>query len=242
MVDKIKNLLEKYNVVSLRGLSSKTGVSFNKIKNISAGRTSFDSLFVEKKQNRVDPKHSQELAELIGVVLGDGNISKFSRCQRLAISCNSAHKKYIGHISRLVEEIFNKKPSLIRRSKANCIDIYLYLQDIDKALGLPSGNKIKNSVEIPEWIFKNKEYLKKCLKGLFETDGHYGLNKKSYVEYIQFCNESESLNKSVFRALRNLDYLPQVPGSNYVRLAKKVQVRQFIKEMAFQRPFPSLMN
>lgn len=67
------------------------------------------------------------------------------------------------------------------------------MQDIDKALGLPVGNKIKNSVEIPEWIFGRKPYLIKCLKGLFETDGHYGLNRKFYVEYIQFCNKSGSL-------------------------------------------------
>jgi len=238
----VQNLLKNHKASSLRELSGILGISFDKIKNVSSGRTSFNSLYVERKQRRTESKHSKELAELIGIVLGDGNISKFSRCQRLVISCNSRHKKYIEHIRWLVEGIFNKKPSLIKRSKANCIDIYLYLQDIDKTLGMPSGNKIKNSVAIPEWIFREKGYLKKCLKGLFETDGHYGLNKKSYVEYIQFCNKCESLNRSVFRALRNLDYSPQVPGSSYVRLAKKVQVRRFIKEMVFQRPFPALMN
>ena len=242
MVFEIQRMFKQYSVISLKELSKKIDVSLDKIKNVSCGRTSFGSLFVEKKQNRVDPEHSKELAELIGVVLGDGNISEFSRCQRLVISCNSAHKEYIGYISRLVEKIFNKKPSIIKRSKENCIDIYLYLQDIDKALGLPSGNKIRNSVKIPGWIFKNREHLRRCLKGLFETDGHYGLNKKSYVEYIQFCNESQSLRKSVFKALRNLNYSPQVPGSSYVRLARKTQVRQFIREMAFQRPFPSLAN
>jgi hypothetical protein len=60
------------------------------------------------------------------------------------------------------------------------------MQDIDKALGLPIGNKLKNSVEIPRWIFKKKRYLMKCLKGLFETDGHYGLSKRFYVNIYNF--------------------------------------------------------
>ena len=112
------------------------------------------------------------------------------------------------------------------------------MQDIDKALGLPIGNKIKNSVTIPAWVFKKKRYLEKCLKGLFETDGHYGLSRKHHVEYIQFCNKSGSLKKSVFRALRSLGYSPQL-GESYTRLARRAQVRRFIKEMDFQRPFPS---
>lgn len=71
-----------------------------------------------------------------------------------------------------------------------------------------SLNKIKNSVRIPERILKKREYSKKCLKGLFETDGHYGLSKKNYVEYIQFCNECTFLKKSVFDALGFLKYSP----------------------------------
>ncbi len=67
------------------------------------------------------------------------------------------------------------------------------------------------------------------------------MSKKNYVEYIQFCNECTSLRKSVFDALVFLKYSPQL-GKNYVRLAKKIEVRKFIEEMDFVRPFPSLAN
>ena len=173
--------------------------------------------------------------------MGDGNIYQFDRCQRLTISCNSSYEQYVKHIARLVKGVFKKEPSVIKRSKVNCTDVCLYMQDIDKALGLPIGNKLKNSIKIPGWVFKKKKYLTKCLKGLFETDGHYALNKKFYVEYIQFCNKSESLKESVIKALKSLGYSPQM-GNLYVRLAKRIQVRQFIKEMGFERPFPSLVN
>lgn len=241
MIPKITKLLKQYNLTTLNGLSKELKVSLDKIKSISCGRTLFTSLFKKKSQYRIFPKHSEDLAELIGMVLGDGNIFRFDRCQRLTISCNSSYRGYIKHISHLVGSVFKKEPNVIKRSKVNCVDVSLYMQDIDKALGLPAGNKLKNSVKIPEWVFKKKRYLIKCLKGLFETDGHYGLSKKFYVEYIQFCNKSKSLRESVFRALIYLKYLPQL-GHSYVRLAKRAQVRRFINEMDFKRPFPSLVN
>ncbi|MDD3087083.1 MAG: hypothetical protein PHP89_00745 [Candidatus Omnitrophica bacterium] len=241
MILKLRKLLKQHKTTSLIELSNKLKVSLNKIKNISSGRTRVSSLFVNRSQHRVSPRHSKELAELIGIVLGDGNIYKFNRCQRLTISCNGSYKNYVKHVSYLARNIFKNSPSVIKRSKANCCDVTLYMQDIDKALGLPAGNKINNSVRIPEWILKKREYSKKCLKGLFETDGHYGLSKKNYVEYIQFCNECTSLKKSVFDALGFLKYSPQL-GKNYVRLAKKIEVRKFIEEMDFVRPFPSLAN
>lgn len=241
MFFKIKNLLKKYNVETLPALSKNSGISLNKLKNISSGRTSYSTLFKERLPYRIIPKRSKELAELTGIVLGDGNIFQFERCQRLTISCNGSHEQYIKHVWRLTKNIFKKEPSVRKRSKANCTDVCLYLQDIDKSLSLPVGNKIVNSVEIPRWIYKKQDYLKRCLKGLFETDGHYGSNKKFYVEYIQFCNKSESLKKSVFVALQSLGYSPRL-GQNYVRLAKRNEVRQFIEEMDFVRPFPALAN
>lgn len=241
MILKLRKLQKKYNVTTLKNLSEELNISLDKIKNISCGRTSFGALFQKKNKYRVFPLHCKELAELIGIVLGDGNISQFDRCQRLAISCNGSYGKYIKYVTSLVGNIFGKEPHVIKRLKANCCDIYLYLRDIDKALGLPVGNKIKNSVKIPRWVFKKKLFLIKCLKGLFETDGHYAINKKYYVEYIQFCNESLTLKGSAFRALKYLGYSPQL-GRNYVRLAKKREVHRFIKEMHFVRPFPSLVN
>jgi hypothetical protein len=241
MIPKLRKILKQYNVSTLKKLSEALKISIDKIKNISCGRTSITSLFRERSQYRILPKKSEEFAELIGVILGDGNIYQFPRCQRLTISCNSSYKIYVKHIGNLIKRVFKKEPSILKRSKAKCVDVRLYMQDIDKALGLLAGNKIKNSVIIPEWILKSKKYLIKCLKGLFETDGHYALNRKFHVEYIQFCNNSKSLRESVSKALIFLGYSPQL-GKTYVRLARKAQVHRFLREMDFKRPFPSLLN
>lgn len=241
MTPEMRELLKENNAHSLKDLSGKLNISLSKIKNISSGRTNAASLFKIRKKHSILPKHSKELSELIGVALGDGNIFKFDRCQRLTISCNSSYREYTDHIGNLVKCVFEKEPIVSKRSGANCQDVRLYMQDIDKALGLPAGNKITNSVKIPLWIFKRNEYLRKCLKGLFETDGCYGSNKKYNVEYIEFCNKCASLLQSVFEALTSLGYSPQI-SDRYVRLARKAEVRKFISEIAFVRPFPSLKS
>jgi DNA-directed RNA polymerase sigma subunit (sigma70/sigma32) len=65
MILKVKKLLKKYNVITLKQLSKKLKISLNRIKNISCGRTSFLSLFQKRGGYRIFPKHSEELAELI---------------------------------------------------------------------------------------------------------------------------------------------------------------------------------
>jgi len=239
MIPKVKKLLRRYDVTTLGELSRDLKISLSVIKNISSERTSFSSLFKRRAQHRILPKRSENLAELIGIMLGDGNIFAFERCQRLTISCNGSYKTYTKHIKDLVRDIFKKEPSILKRSKANCHDVCLYMQDIGKALELPVGNKIKNKVKIPLWILSRKRYIRRCLRGLFETDGCYGLSKKYHVEYMEFCSRSESLRQSVYKALISLGYSPQI-SNKYVRLAKKDQVRRFIAEMDFKRPFPSL--
>lgn len=241
MVPKIQKLLKQHNADTLRGLSKELKISADIIKNISSGRTKFSSLFKRKERYKISSKPSENLAELIGVVLGDGNIFTFDRCQRLTISCNSSYEEYTRHVKRLVEGVFKKEPSILKRSGANCHDVCLYMQDIDKVLTLPTGNKIRNKIKIPEWIFSQKRYMKKCLKGLFETDGSYGFNKRFNVEYMEFCNKSETLKRSVSKALASLGYSPQV-GSRYVRIARKNEVHKLIGDMNFTRPFPSLKN
>ena len=58
---------------------------------------------------------SKDLAEYIGVLLGDGYISSFPRTERLIIVGNSNNSGFINHYSFLTEKIFKK---LLRLQKS----------------------------------------------------------------------------------------------------------------------------
>lgn len=176
---------------------------------------------------------NESLAELIGIILGDGNLYKHLRTENLRVICNSGDHAYIQRIASLVAKIFHKEPSVIKRKNENATVVCLYQCKISRRLALPCGNKIKNNVGIPAWIFSNENYLVKCLKGLFETDGCFHEDKDNYTRVIEFKNNCTKLRGDVYNALLRIGFTPQL-GSNYVRLAKKNEVYRFKELIDFR--------
>lgn len=166
------------------------------------------------------------LAELIGIVLGDGNLNKHPRTENLRITCNSKDTGYIKHIGSLIKKVFNKSPSIRKRNDANAVSVDLYQCKISERLNLPCGDKIRNNVGIPSWILSDKRYILKCLKGLFETDGCFHEDEDNYTRIIEFKNNCKRLRKDVYNSLVILGFNPQF-GSNYIRLAKRNETYKF---------------
>jgi hypothetical protein len=175
----------------------------------------------------------ENLAELIGIILGDGSLYKHPRTENLRIICNSKDAAYIKHISYLVQRIFDKNPSARRRKNKNAVNINLYQCEISRRLNIPCGDKIKNNVGIPSWIISHEKYMIKCLKGLFETDGCFQEDKLNYAQYIEFKNNCKKLRKDVHNILVDLGFHPQF-GHNYIRLAKRNEVNRFKELINFR--------
>ena len=175
----------------------------------------------------------KKLAELMGIILGDGNLYKHSRTENLRVICNSKDTAYIQHIADLITEIFLKTPSVIKRKNENATVVCLYQCKISKRLGLPCGNKIKNNVGVPHWILLNRDYMRRCLKGLFETDGCFHEDIKNYTRCMEFKNNCARLRKDAYNILLKLGFNPQL-GTNYVRLARRNEVYRFKELIDFR--------
>ena len=173
------------------------------------------------------------LAELIGMVLGDGNLYKHPRTENLRITCNSKEASYIKHVGDLVSTVFFKHPSVRKRNDENAVSVDLYQGKISERLGLSCGNKIKNNAGIPSWVYLKRRYIIRCLKGLFETDGCLHEDKGNYTRCIEFKNNCSRLREDVHRGLIMLGFSPQC-GSNYVRLARKKEVYSFRDLIGFR--------
>jgi intein/homing endonuclease len=149
---------------------------------------------------------NEQLAELIGIILGDGNLYRHVRTQNLRIVCNSNSTSYIKHIVGLIKRVFHKEPSAIKRKTKQAVNINLYQCKINERLGLPTGNKIKNNVGIPSWIKIKKKLAISCLKGLFETDGCFVEDKDNYTQITEFKNNCKTLREDVYSMLCKLGY------------------------------------
>lgn len=99
---------------------------------------------------------SGDLAELIGVTLGDGHIGRFPRSEVLAIFSNANNPGFVQRYATLIEKIFNKKPYIAKQKGSNCIKISIYQKNISERLDIPAGRR---QVSRKTEVYKLKELI-----------------------------------------------------------------------------------
>ena len=161
-------------------------------------------------------KFSVELAEFVGILLGDGGITK----EQVTVTLNSeADKQYAGYVSNLGNKLFSDKPTVSKRKNCKAIDIRFSGKQLVEYLvknGLKVGDKVRQQVGVPDWIQNSKSYTKMCLRGLMDTDGgvfthKYKVNGKQYAyRKICFSNRSLPLLHFVFQTLMEMGFSPKL--------------------------------
>lgn len=174
-----------------------------------------------------------DLAVFIGLVLGDGHIQKFPRTERLLIVLNTKYPQLIKYTAYLTERLFDKIPAIEYKNNANYARISLYQKNISDRLGVIAGNRAKDYIGVPTWIWKEKQYIIGCLKGLFEAEGSLSIHLQTCTYNFQFSNKSQKLLDDVKRGLIGLGYHPEI-RINAIRLRKKIEVGTFNKLIQFR--------
>lgn len=175
---------------------------------------------------------SKELAFLIGLVLGDGNIGKFPRTECLTIALNTKYPKLINYTVYLLEKFFERKPSQLKTG--NCARIKIYQKQISKRLKIPSGSRKESKIEIPKWIWESQECLIWYLKGLFEAEGSLSIHLPTCTYNFQFSNRNEKLLNNVGKSLEKLNFHPEY-RKVATRLRKRKEVKDFKKLIFFRK-------
>jgi hypothetical protein len=174
-----------------------------------------------------------DLAELIGVILGDGYLGKFPRTEVLRIISNSNNKGFIERYERIVESVFGKKPSVIKRSTSNAVNITLYQRKLSSRLEIPLGAKGARKFAVPIWIIKNRNYIKRYLRGLYEAEGSFSTHPPTYTYKFSFSNLNPSLLKNVYELLVLLGFHPHCTKKD-VQISKKVEVYKAVEVIEFR--------
>ncbi|MFZ2523503.1 MAG: LAGLIDADG family homing endonuclease [Minisyncoccia bacterium] len=183
------------------------------------------------------PKTSHKLAEFVGVMLGDGGIAPY----HVHITLSSEEKNYILFVSNLIEELFGVKPKKYKLKNAKAVDVVVQrknLVDYCQSIGLVKGNKVKQQIDVPDWIKINKSFSKACLRGLIDTDGcfytnSYSVNGKKYSYLkIAFKSASRPLANSVLMLLASFGVSAKIDKKQSdVRIVGIEAVSKYIKEI-----------
>ena len=229
-------------------------------KNWSKGQTKYTNSSVKKisdtmKQRKIDNfkewrdkmkaegkikskylplKKDGNLAELIGVILGDGHIRIYPRTEELSIFSNSNNPGFVNRYSILVENIFDKKPATNQHSTENCIRIRIYQKHISDRLGIPFSPRGNLNISIPDWIISNKKYIVRYLRGLYEAEGSHSIHKAIYTYKVQFSNRNLSLLNNVFKLVTKLGFHPH-RSKDMIQLSRKEEVLNFIELIQFRK-------
>ena len=125
----------------------------------------------------MEPDFSEDLAELLGILMGDGHLSHY---QVLMTTNSVTDKQHANFVKSLFYKIFKLSASISFKKNQNAMNVIVSskgLVHFINRIGMPIGNKIQNNLQIPAWVLDREIYQKAFLRGLFDTDGCVYLDK-----------------------------------------------------------------
>lgn len=189
------------------------------------------------------PRKSRDLAEFVGIILGDGGIAQY----QITITFHSEEEKeYSKFVTNLIKRLFDVPIGVYYDKDSLSFDLVISRSELVsfcvKKLGLKQGNKIKEQVDIPDWIKNNKLYSIACLRGLVDTDGcvfthHYKVNGNPYsYKKLSFTSNSKPLRQSVFNILKDNGLNPRFVQRKDVRLDSVKDIQRYFQLIGSHNP------
>lgn len=163
------------------------------------------------------PKHSVQLAEFFGIMLGDGGINNpWQATITLNATKDLEYSQYIKELIRLLFGVIPKSFTYESKDALRILANGISLVDFLVSEGLPRGNKLHAGLKIPLWILKNRRYSYACVRGLVDTDGcmfvhTHAVAGKMYKNIgLTFSSRSPELIHQVAAILEKSGIMPHV--------------------------------
>lgn len=204
---------EKYNIsrsMFFNYLSGRYDIPqdlFEKWKDIAGIRLKSPILIEKQKFLKKDLppiKFDEKLAEIFGILNGDGHISQIT--YEICVVGSSKEEEYLNYIKTLFESKFKFKfVSIINEThfKLRTYSVSLF-NLLTKEYNLPSGNKM-GKLKIPSIVKSSKSFLIAYLKGLFDTDGTIYIRRKKDL-VLEISSADKRFLKEVHDALHLLGF------------------------------------
>lgn len=189
------------------------------------------------------PQKSQKLAELTGILLGDGCIGKYQFTVTTNASTDIEHAKYVAN---LIESLFRINTKIRKKKTSNAVEVVVSSYDLCRYLeviAFKAGNKIHNNVDIPEWIKSKQSFRTACLRGLLDTDGCVFSDSHiiKSVQYksigINFTNRNSNILHFFKSTLENdFGFHPTQKSNHAVFLRRKTEIKEYFLKIGTSNP------
>lgn len=188
------------------------------------------------------PPEDEQLAEFVGIVLGDGSISN----HQVRIALNRAtDRAYGSYVVDLAGGLFDVTVAASEPGGENVLYLTMSATNLVEFLvgkGLSRGNKIKQQVDIPEWIRSSRALARACVRGLVDTDGSiyyhpHSVGGRRYRNIgLSFTSHSRPLLRSVHEILCEHGLPAKCDGRSHVLLYSRAGVEHYLKLVGTRNP------
>lgn len=196
---------------------------------------------IDSKQTKIVLQKNERVAELTGIILGDGCINIYNNTvpggrikeqSNFSITLNGVDDKdYVDYVNELLKEVFGMECS-ISKTSGKAVQMRYQNKTVVNSLldiGLITGNKVKNQVSVPDWIKIDKQYSIACLRGLLDTDGCIHVHKRDKIVHVIFCNNSFNLLIDFCKMCNSIGIRTTRSNRCEIRITSIKDVRDFIK-------------
>ncbi len=197
---------------------------------------------------------NEDIAELIGAIIGDGNIYRNKKKYRVGLTTGKRPEDYAHflYLKSLISREWKKDPKI--KSREHSFNIIIHSKEIclflNEELGLPFGEGKFKKVKIPEPITMDWKLARRCIRGIVDTDGTVFAVKKPRVSAypsieITTCSKDLAnqirgilLNKG-FRVANIWKFRSKLSKHDCYRLPLngKENLKKWINEIGFSHPF-----
>lgn len=190
------------------------------------------------------PEESILLAELLGIIYGDGSIGN---PWQVVISLNSiTDAGYAKYVSSLILSLFGLEPRLRKRPDQNTLIVVLTSTtavDFLVEKGAARGNKLINTKGVPSWILANDNYKRFFVRGIVDTDGciyfhnHFVKGKKYVNIGLCFTNYSPEIVSEISSILAISSIKAHITDKGRrIYLYSEKQVAKYLEEFGSSNP------
>lgn len=182
----------------------------------------------------IPSNYSEDLAECVGILLGDGHLSP----TQITVTLGTKEHAYVRYVATLMQRLFAVKPRILKKKQGHYV-VYLGSTELVKwflSMGL-AHHKVRSQVSMPSWIFADARFMRRALRGLWDTDG--SVYKLRFGIQFSFCNCSEPLLCSVRMLLSQLGFHPSEiarAGTPRIYLTRREELYTFFNTIGFKNP------
>lgn len=185
------------------------------------------------RKSIIIPVDSARLAELLGIIFGDGGINN---AWQVVITLSAVKDvPYAEFVASLFTNLFGIEVVMRKQLRDNTIRVVcssMNVVDFLVSKGAVRGHKIRQQIAMPVWVSNNEKFQKAFVRGLVDTDGCLFIHKhfvgKKIQRNIGFCftSYSEKLLLGVAGILERFGVKPHITDCKrriYLYSAKTIE-------------------